>query len=74
MGFNLLAMTLDMILYITLHRAIGLNLSGELASSTLGIRARKVEFIDLRIGQERLESSTTSHISVLTKLQRLYKN
>jgi len=34
-------MTLDIILYITLHNAIGQNLSGEVAFFCLGIKAMK---------------------------------
>lgn len=42
-GFNLFAMTLEMNFYMTLHRAINLDLSGVIESSSLGIRAMKVE-------------------------------
>jgi len=41
-GFSLFAITLEMILYITLQSAIGRNLSGLSASSSFGIRAMKV--------------------------------
>lgn len=69
---SLLAITLEIILYITLHRAMGRNFSGVWASSSLGIRARKVEFRDMRIELERLESSTTSQTSILTVGQQAF--
>ena len=38
-----LARILEIILYMTLHRAIGLNLSEESTEIPLGIRVKKVE-------------------------------
>lgn len=42
MGLSLLAINLERILYRTLHRAMGLNLSGESERSDFGSRVRKV--------------------------------
>ena len=41
-SFNLLAITFEMILYITLHKEMGLNLLGVSAPSSLGMRVKKV--------------------------------
>lgn len=45
-GFNLLAMALEITLYMMLHRAISRNLCGVLDSSSFGISAMKVELRD----------------------------
>jgi len=57
-GFNILAITFDIILYTKLQREISLNLSGVLASFSLGIKVIRVEFMAFKIEAEHLESST----------------
>ena len=49
MGFSQLAMTLVLILCMTLHKLIGRNLSEVSTPSYLGIRVRKVAFREWRI-------------------------
>jgi len=64
-GFNMLAMTFDIILYRTLHNAISRNFDSVFASSSFGIRVMKVELRDFRMDEEHRESSTTSQTFVL---------
>ena len=48
MGLSLFTMTLVMILYMTLHRSMGLYFPGESAPSLFGMRVRKVA---LKVGR-----------------------
>ena len=72
-GLRRLAITLDIILYTTLHNAIGLNLSGEVAFSYLGIKAMKDSLSTFKTVLNFRESSTTSIISCFTILQHALK-
>ena len=62
-----------MILYTTLQSAMGLNLEGVQASTSLGISAMNVEFRDFRMEEEVRQSSTTSQMSYFTTSQQALK-
>ena len=73
-SFSLLAITLDITLYMTLQSAIGLNLSGVMVISSLGISAMKVE---LREGRSQCwvrDSPTTFQTSSFIRSQKEWKN
>lgn len=72
-GFNQLAITFVIIFRTTLHRDIGLNLPGESAACSFGISERKVTLKVVRTHPVFPDSSTTSHISSLTRSQQLWK-
>ena len=62
-----------MILYITLQRAIGLNLSRVLGCSSLEMRAMNVAFREGRSQCIVLDSSTTFQTSILMISQKWWK-
>ena len=64
-GLSMFAITFEIILYTTLHNAMGLNLSGVMAFSCFRSRAMKEVLSTFRIVLFFLESSTTSRISCL---------
>ena len=64
-GLSLLAMVLVIILKITLHESMGLNLPAESAPFSLGIRVRNVELKAFRMLPFFRESSTISRNSSL---------
>ena len=66
-----MAITLETILYNTLHTAIGQNLSGVWLFSSLGMRVMKVAFKDGSIHLLTLDSSTTCPTSSLIRSQKL---
>jgi len=72
-NFNLEAIILDTIIYIILHKAIGLYLSGVLGSTSSGINAMKVAFNPGNIHLNVCDSSTTCQTSSLIKSQKLWK-
>jgi hypothetical protein len=63
-GFNRLVNTLEKILYMVLHKAIGLKSPGFSGFSFLGIKAKKVEFISDKIEPPFLEASIAFHKSI----------
>jgi len=72
-GLNRLAITLEIILYTTLHKAVGRKPSVVMAFSYFGIRAMKNAFRACSNFLDLLESSTTSRISGLTVSQQALK-
>ena len=66
---SLLSKILEIILYTTLHKAMGLNFSRVRVESYLGIREMKEVLRAFRLVLLLLESSTTSKISYLTTFQ-----
>lgn len=58
---------------MTLHNAIGLNLSGVLECASLGMRVMKLAFMDGSIHLLDLDSSMTCQTSNLIKSQKLWK-
>jgi hypothetical protein len=58
-GFNLFSITLEIILYTTMHIIIGLYRSGVLASFYLGIGVIIVAFSAFKMEADLLDSSTT---------------
>ena len=72
-GLSLFAITLDIILYTTFHKAMGMNLSSVMNLSYFGIKVMKEALSALKIVLFFLESSTTSRISCLTISQHVLK-
>lgn len=70
---SLLEITLEMILYTTLHKAMGLNLFGVTAFFCLGIKAMKDSLRALGTVLEFLNSSTIARMSCLTISQHVLK-
>jgi hypothetical protein len=73
-SLSLLAIILEMILYIALHRQIGLKYSKDLGKFFFGIIARKVELKTLGNLLEFLDSSTTNSKSLPIKSIKPCKN
>ena len=71
--FRLSKIILEILLYTILHNTIGLNLSGVIALSYLGIKDMKEVLSAFKIVLYFLESSTTSMISCLTIPQHALK-
>jgi len=72
-GLSLLVMTLVIILYMTLHRAIVRNLLGSAAPISFGMRVRNVALNACRAPRAFREASTISRTSSLIQLQHKWK-
>ena len=69
-SFSLLATTLEIILYVKLHNALGLNLLGVLDHFDLGMRVKKVMLKALKYPRACRDSSTISQTSYFIRSQK----
>lgn len=69
-GLSLLVITLEIILYTTLHKVMALDLSSVIDFRYFGIKSMKEALRDFITVLDLLESSTTSRISCLTDFQQ----
>ena len=73
-GLRWLFITLEMILQIMLHKAIGLNLLGSSIPLSFGMRAKKVELRALRMLPNFLEPFTKAQIYSFNHSHPAWKN
>lgn len=71
-GLSLLEITLEIILYTTLHKDMGQKTSRSIAFSCFGIKAMNEALRALKIFLDFLESSTASSMSYLTIYQQAF--